>query len=108
MSDRQKVNVISSTIFGFTFTHFKVDFCAYFKVYFCCLYGLIEAMVAIPNAEHRYCCSHIKNNMIKKFDTSQLRGMFWVVDETSDFNNFKNIMVMIKQFNIEHMSGCHI
>ncbi|XP_062099143.1 uncharacterized protein LOC133805057 [Humulus lupulus] len=29
--------------------------------------GLIEAVAAIPEAEHRYCCFHIENNMIKKF-----------------------------------------
>ncbi|XP_062086330.1 uncharacterized protein LOC133792440 [Humulus lupulus] len=63
--------------------------------------GLIEAVAAIPNAEHHYCCFHVENNMIKKFGTSQLRGMFWAALETANFDNFKHIMVMIKQFNME-------
>ncbi|XP_062113269.1 uncharacterized protein LOC133824408 [Humulus lupulus] len=63
--------------------------------------GLIEAVAAIPNAEHRYCCFYIENNMIKKFGTSQLRGMFWAAVKTTNLDNFKHIMVMIKQFNIE-------
>ncbi|XP_062100708.1 uncharacterized protein LOC133806631 [Humulus lupulus] len=63
--------------------------------------GLIEVVAAIPEAEHRYCCFHIENNMIKKFGTSQLRGLFWVAAETTNFNTFKRIMDMIKESNSE-------
>ncbi|XP_062118726.1 uncharacterized protein LOC133832392 [Humulus lupulus] len=63
--------------------------------------GLIEAVASIPNAKHRYCFFHIKNNMIKKFGTSKLRGMFSAAIKTANFDNFKHIMVMIKKFNIE-------
>ncbi|XP_062088435.1 uncharacterized protein LOC133794998 [Humulus lupulus] len=63
--------------------------------------GLIDAVTAIPEAEHRYCCFHIENNMIKKFGISQLRGLFWAATETANFNTFKRIMDMIKEFHSE-------
>uniref|UniRef100_A0A803QJI4 SWIM-type domain-containing protein n=1 Tax=Cannabis sativa TaxID=3483 RepID=A0A803QJI4_CANSA len=39
--------------------------------------------------------------MIKKFGSSQLRGLFWAAAETRNFDNFKHIMEKIKEFNTE-------
>ncbi|KAF4352017.1 hypothetical protein F8388_026252 [Cannabis sativa] len=61
----------------------------------------IYAVAAIPEGTHRYCCFHIENNMIKKFGSSQLRGLFWAAAETRNFDNFKHIMEKIKEFNTE-------
>ncbi|XP_062100231.1 uncharacterized protein LOC133806114 [Humulus lupulus] len=63
--------------------------------------GLIEAVTDIPNAGHRFCCFHLENNMVKKFGTSHLQGLFSAAAETANFENFKRIMERIKEFNHE-------
>ncbi|XP_060972362.1 uncharacterized protein LOC115716177 [Cannabis sativa] len=63
--------------------------------------GLIEVVTNIPGAGHRFCCFHLENNMVKKFGTSHLQGLFWAAAETANFENFKIIIERIKEFNQE-------